>query len=103
MGLTYANSFLNYGVTAPEELTLVEKSEARQAELLNQQIGQILPGITPEISESEIIVLAVKHHDFSSTAFYLKDVLSKENFMLSILAAITIARLANAWEKNGMV
>jgi pyrroline-5-carboxylate reductase len=95
MGLVYARAFLRYNIVRTEELMLVEKNESRKDELLKMNIGEVvLPG-DPKISESELIILAVKPQDFVSLAPQIKAVLKPGTIVLSIMAGITIAQLEN--------
>ncbi|CAN5131366.1 N/A [soil metagenome] len=95
MGLVYARSFLKYNIVRQEELMLVEKNEARKNELLKMNIGEVVLADDPKISESELIILAVKPQDFSELAQQLKKVLKPEIIVLSIMAGIKITQIEN--------
>lgn len=93
MGLVYARSFLRYNIVSAAELMLVEKNETRKDELRKMNIGEVVLTDDPKISESEIIILAVKPQDFAALAPQIKAVLKPEIIVLSIMAGITIAQL----------
>jgi pyrroline-5-carboxylate reductase len=93
MGLVYARSFLRYNIVQREELLLVEKSEARKEELRAMNIGEVVLTDDPKISESELIILAVKPQDFSLLAPAIKNSLRPGIIVLSIMAGITIKKL----------
>jgi pyrroline-5-carboxylate reductase len=93
MGLVYARSFLRYNIVATSELMLVEKNEARKAELIKMNIGEVVLADDPKISASELIILAVKPQDFATLAPQIKAVLKPGIIVLSIMAGITIAQL----------
>jgi pyrroline-5-carboxylate reductase len=90
MGLVYARSFLKYDIVTKQHLLLVEKSEPRKKELEQLDIGRVVIPSDPAISESDIIILAVKPQDFKALAFDLQQVLKPQNILLSIMAGITI-------------
>lgn len=90
MGLVYARSFLKYDIVTKQHLLLVEKSELRKKELERLSIGRVVIPTDPAISESDIIILAVKPQDFKALAADLKQVLKPHNILLSIMAGITI-------------
>lgn len=90
MGLVYARAFLKYDIVSKQNLLLVEKSEPRKAELERLDIGRVVVPSDPAISESDIIILAVKPQDFQALSGDLKKVITPTNIVLSIMAGITI-------------
>lgn len=103
MGLAYARSFLKYNLVSPENLLLIEKSEARAEQLTGMNIGKITGSISPEISDYDVIILSVKPQDFSATETSLAEVLSEKNLVLSIMAGKKIAYLSEALKHDNIV
>lgn len=103
MGLVYARSFLKYDIAGRETLLLVEKSEPRKKELEQLNIGRVVIPSDPAISESDIVILAVKPQDFKSLAEDLKKVLRPHNIVLSIMAGITISYIERTLEHSTIV
>ena len=93
MGLAYARSFLKYNLVSKENLLLVEKNEERKKALEKLDIGNVVSHFNKEITEYDIIILAVKPQDFASISEGLKGALSSKNIILSIMAGITIKQL----------
>lgn len=93
MGLIYARAFLKYNIVSKSELMLVEKSETRKKELKKLDIGKVVVPADGIISESDVIILAVKPQDFSELTADLKKVLGKETILISIMAGISISFL----------
>ncbi len=93
MGLVYARSFLKYNIVSPSELLLAEKNESRRDDLVKMNIGEVVIADDPEISKSELIILAVKPQDFPELAPKIKSLLNSEIVVLSIMAGITISQL----------
>jgi pyrroline-5-carboxylate reductase len=93
MGLVYARAFLKYNIVSSENLLLVEKNEARKEELKALNIGAVVTPSDPAISESDIIIVAVKPQDFRDLAPLIKPVLGKNTILLTIMAGIKIAVL----------
>lgn len=103
MGIAYAKSFRKYNLVNQDQLILVEKDDNRKKHLEDLEIGQVIAGITPEMAESDIIILAVKPQDFSHVAGTLAQNLKAENIVLSIMAGITIERLQQALKHKNIV
>jgi pyrroline-5-carboxylate reductase len=90
MGLIYARAFLKYDIVSKNNLLLAEKNEQRKQELQQLNVGEVTVVNDPKISESDIIIIAVKPQDFLSMASELKQVIKPENLIISIMAGITI-------------
>jgi pyrroline-5-carboxylate reductase len=90
MGLIYARAILKYSIVKKEDLLLVEKNGERAETLKLYDIGEVVLADDPKVSESDLILLAVKPQDFIDLAPALKKVLSSKNLVLSIMAGITM-------------
>jgi pyrroline-5-carboxylate reductase len=90
MGLIYARAFLKYSIVKPEELLLVEKSEARVIELKKLGFGEVVTPDDDRILDSELILLAVKPQDFKQLSESLAGRLTDKNVILSIMAGTSI-------------
>jgi pyrroline-5-carboxylate reductase len=95
MGLVYARAFLKYNIVNSADLLLAEKNEARCAELQRMNIGRVVVMNDPAIAESELIIIAVKPQDFAALAAEIHPLISKSAVVVSIMAGITITRLAH--------
>jgi len=94
MGLIYARAFLKYNIVERDSLLLAEKNEARKQELLKLNIGEVCVVNDLRIAESGIVILAVKPQDFNELGAELKKILKPGNIIISIMAGVTIARVA---------
>ena len=90
MGLVYARAFIKYEIVKSSDLLLVEKNESRKEELNKLNIGKVVVANDPLISQSEVIILAVKPQDFKELASELKLVLAPHIVLLSIMAGVKI-------------
>lgn len=93
MGLIYAKALLQNKTVVSKGLLLAEKNVARKAELKKMDIGEVCEVNDSEISQSDIIILAVKPQDLDALASELKKVLHGRILVISIMAGITIAHL----------
>jgi pyrroline-5-carboxylate reductase len=93
MGLVYARSFLRYNIVSYSELLLAEKNELRRDDLRSMNLGEVVLADDPKISESELIILAVKPQDFPELAPKIKALLNPNIIVLSIITGITITQL----------
>lgn len=103
MGLIYARAFLKYNIVSKENLLLAEKNETRKLELLKLNIGKVCVVNDKRISESDIIILAVKPQDFNELSVELKHVLSSENIIISIMAGMKLERIENALDQKNII
>jgi pyrroline-5-carboxylate reductase len=103
MGLIYARAFLKYDIVAKENLLLAEKNEQRKQELGKLNVGQVTVVNDPKISESDIIIIAVKPQDFPAMAAELKKVIQPKNIIISIMAGITIATIKSLLNTENIV
>jgi len=92
MGLIYARAFLKYNIVSKDNLLLAEKNEVRKEELLKLNIGQVCVINDKRVSESDIVILAVKPQDFNELSMDLKQVLN-DNIIVSIMAGMKLERI----------
>jgi pyrroline-5-carboxylate reductase len=103
MGLIYARAFLKYNIVSKNDLLLAEKNEARKEELLKLNIGEVCVVNDQRISQSDLVILAVKPQDFKELAAELKQVLRSENIIISIMAGMKIARIEEALAQKNII
>jgi len=103
MGLIYARAFLKYNIVSKENLLLAEKNESRKCELLKLNFGEVCVVNDKRISESDIIILAVKPQDFNELSIELKEVLKPQNIIVSIMAGMKIERISEALNQKNIV
>ena len=96
MGMTYANSFLQFNLVTPENLLLVAKDRSQKNKLRKLDLGVPISGIDKTVADSGVIILAVKPQDFESIVDDLSKVLLPHNVILSVMAGITIPTLQEA-------
>ncbi|TND09305.1 MAG: pyrroline-5-carboxylate reductase [Bacteroidetes bacterium] len=93
MGLVYARSFLRYNIVTKEDLLLVEKNVSRKEELRLLQIGEVVVPTDPMVTESDLMILAVKPQDFPALAPQLQPMLRPGMTLLSIMAGIRMSSI----------
>ena len=103
MGLIYARAFLKYNIVSKENLLLAEKNEYRKDELLKLNIGEVCVVNDLRISESDIVILAVKPQDFNELSAELRQVLQPENIIISIMAGMKLERIENALNQRSII
>lgn len=103
MGLIYARAFLKYDIVKKNELLLAEKNEERKHQLEAMNIGEVTVINDTEISQSDIIILAVKPQDFDELAKELKSVLRPNNIVISIMAGIKIPYIQKVLNHTSVV
>jgi pyrroline-5-carboxylate reductase len=103
MGLIYARAFLKYNIVSKENLLLAEKNEVRKTELLKLNLGEVCVINDKRISQSDIIIIAVKPQDFDELSKELRQVLTNENIIISIMAGMKMGRIASALLKHNII
>lgn len=103
MGLIYAKAFLKYDIVSNENLILAEKSEERKEELTKLNIGKVTVVNDSAISESDIIIIAVKPQDFDELAASLRTVITEKNIIISIMAGISVQYIGKALGTKNIV
>jgi pyrroline-5-carboxylate reductase len=103
MGLIYARAFLKYNIVSKKNLLLAEKNESRKCELLKLNFGEVCLVNDKRISESDIIILAVKPQDFNELSIELKEILKPQNILVSIMAGMKIERIAEALNYKNII
>jgi pyrroline-5-carboxylate reductase len=94
MGQAYARSFKKYGLTRQEDLLLVIRNEDHWDRV--SQLGNATMLIGPDVSECDLVILAVKPQDLNGITDKIAAVLKPEQVVLSIMAGITIKRLTES-------
>lgn len=103
MGLIYARAFLKYNIVSKEDLLLAEKNESRKQELLKLNIGEVCVVNDKRISESDIVILAVKPQDLNDLSVELKSVLTPDNILISIMAGVKIERILEVLDQKNII
>jgi pyrroline-5-carboxylate reductase len=103
MGLIYAKAFLKYNIVSRQNLLLAEKNEIRKQELIAMNIGEVCLVNDSRISESDIVILAVKPQDFDNLCADLKQVLKSNNILVSIMAGMKIQRIEEALKQKSII
>lgn len=103
MGLVYARAFLRYNIVNAENLLLAEKNEARRDELQQMKIGNVVVTTDKAILNSDLIILAVKPQDFTELAPKIKSLIPEKATVVSIMAGITLNRLATELEHQFVI
>lgn len=93
MGLAFARSFIKYDLVKKDELLLIEKSADRCEILSDNKEGVVVNVINADISNYDLVILAIKPQDFVSMALDLKQVLKEHQVVLSIMAGIPIKKI----------
>jgi pyrroline-5-carboxylate reductase len=84
-------------------LLLAEKSEARKQELLKLNIGEVCVVNDKRISESDIVILAVKPQDLNELSVELKQVLTEKNILISIMAGVKLERIGDVLDQKNII
>ncbi|NLF25170.1 MAG: pyrroline-5-carboxylate reductase [Deltaproteobacteria bacterium] len=93
MGTALAGRFLTVGTAAPENLLVIEKSKERRAQLKDILACRLESEISSELSQADLVWLAVKPQDLDVVCSELKPHLCAHHLVVSIMAGVTVAVL----------
>jgi len=96
MGQSFAKSFINNYITDAENFAVLEKDQSKFEVLSHIGIKNIFEQPNTHIQESDLIVLAVKPQAFKDLAIEIKDYISDEQVVLSIMAGVSITTIQQA-------
>ena len=96
MGATYAQSFLRSHVTTLAGMRILEKNEAKAAELSKRDIGHVGADAATLVPEADIVVLAVKPQDTAALFASIRAYANGQQVYLSIMAGVTMATISEA-------
>ncbi|WP_264520674.1 pyrroline-5-carboxylate reductase [Flavobacterium sp. N1994] len=93
MGKTYANSFIGSRFIKPEDIHVLVRNDFSEAEtIIPKDNFETIP--TTTIGNFDIVILAVKPQDFGSLAQTIKPYLKDSQIIFSVMAGITISKIA---------
>src|SRR5215213_2799602 len=93
IGESLLRGLLSGGWRQPEELVVTVRDEERAAELAQRHGVRATLSNTEAVAEAELIVIAVKPQDFDTLLGEIGGVLTPEQTVLSVAAAIPTATI----------
>ncbi len=93
MGQSFAKSFINNFITDVENFAVLEKDPGKFESLKKIGIKHIYQYANEKIAEADLVVLAVKPQAFAELSVEIKDYISPEQVVLSIMAGVSIAQI----------
>ena len=93
MGQSFAKSFINNFITDVENFAVLEKDSSKFEALEKIGIKHIYQTPTEKIAEADLVVLAVKPQAFAELSVEIKDFISPEQVVLSIMAGVSIDKI----------
>ncbi len=103
MGQTYAEAFLRSRIVSKEELMIVEKSSEKAQELSDLELGQVYSMPDDCLPQADLIILAVKPQDSQVLFERLRPMVDPQQVFLSIMAGITIERIASGLQARKVI
>lgn len=100
MGLAYAHAWAKLEGDLAEKLALVERAVERREWLATHTEYQVEEDLDV-VADANVVLLAVKPQDFEALAPELSEAIAKEALVISILAGVPLARLAQGLRGHG--
>jgi len=93
MGQSFAKSFIRNYLADTSKFSVLEKDVSKFENLKKIGIKNILQEPNEQLSEADLIVLAVKPQSFNELAYQIKPFISDEQVFLSIMAGVNISTI----------
>jgi len=90
MGLAYARSLVNKNIIDSNNLFIYESYPEQVIFLRNLEIAHIRPELDDDLSTLDVLIVAVKPQSFLELASTLKDRLSADTLIISIMAGVKV-------------
>ena len=90
MGKTYARSLLRAHLVQPQDLMILERSEAQAEKLRGENVGTVHTDAAECLKAADLIILAVKPQDSANLFAKLRPDTDPQQVYLSIMAGVTI-------------
>ena len=97
LGKAFVRAFLRTGVCSSEDLLLIEREEWQVAQLRASFHARCLPKADDCVSQSDVVMLAVKPQDYEQAAAELAAFVRPEQLLLSVMTGITIERMSRSF------
>lgn len=96
MGQTYTQSFLRSHIASVDNMMILEKSAEKAEQLAKLNLATIHGHPETCIAEADLIILAVKPQDAPQVFDQIRDLLRKDQIVLSIMAGVRIGTLRDS-------
>ena len=93
MGKTFANGFINARFINLNDMYVFKRSQSNDSLLQNIPSQNVYYQLNDTIKNVDIVILAVKPQDFEGLASNLKQYLSNNHLILSVMAGMSIAKI----------
>lgn len=93
MGLAFASAFVVKKLAQPSDLLLIEPRKEAHADLKAQGFQNILESVTAQITDVQLLILAVKPQDFIVLAGQIRPFIRPDQIVLSIMAGMNISKI----------
>ena len=103
MGSTYAKAFVQSHMVEPHNILIIEKHSEKKEELHKATSAIIADDLDDSIKSYDIIIIAVKPQDFRTLSLELKNFLTPDHLVISIMAGITIASIKELLQHEKVV
>ncbi|MCH8162357.1 MAG: NAD(P)-binding domain-containing protein, partial [Chloroflexi bacterium] len=103
MGEALVSAFLKAGVVQPGDIVVSDVAEERRKQLSADYGVRTTADNAEAVSNADVVVLAVKPQEFSNVAAPLKGTLDSSQTVLSIMAGVSMERIASELGHDAIV
>src|SRR5690606_11451152 len=100
---TYVQSFLRSHIARAEHIMILEKSVEKAGELAQLNLGTIHGSPETCIAHADLIILAIKPQDAPQVYDQIRNLISTDQVLLSIMAGVRISTLQNDLRKEKII
>ncbi|AMA49126.1 MULTISPECIES: pyrroline-5-carboxylate reductase [Flavobacterium] len=103
LGKTFAGSFVKSHFIRKEDIFVYTRTLPKREDCFLIPLNNFSTDHFPFTEEIDILILAVKPQEFEKVAKVLRDKLNKEIIVLSVMAGVSIQKIANLLQVNKIV
>ncbi|SEP59122.1 pyrroline-5-carboxylate reductase [Flavobacterium urocaniciphilum] len=93
MGQTYASSFVSSGFIKPEDIFVLTRNISSVSNKYSIPDENFYTEISDSFLSVDIVIIAVKPQDFGDLCFQIKDCITENHLILSVMAGISIQNI----------
>ena len=95
MGQTYASSFVSSGFIKSEDIFVLTRDLSKISNKYTIPEANFFTEISASFLSVDIVIIAVKPQDFENLCFQIKDFITENHLILSVMAGISIENISN--------
>lgn len=103
MGQTYASSFVSSGFIKANDIFVLTRDLSKTSSKYTIPNENFFTEISASFLSVDIVIVAVKPQDFENLCFQIKDFITENHLILSVMAGISIENISNKLQAQKII